>query len=183
MEKARAHSLHFVLADTAGDVWYQQLGAVPRRSGGWSGLYAVAAGSDRQWTGFYDGASVAGVSRAAGREGGESAGRAAGPGPSASGGRTSTSGTGTAAGRSGAAFMLVTPADWRLHLIDNERAFAPSPPADSLVKDARSRLEEPIEQKLAALDRDAVSTELKGLLSEDEIAALLARVDLLLPGS
>jgi len=78
---------------------------------------------------------------------------------------------------------LVTPADWRLHLIDNERAFAASSPTDALLKDARSVLDESLEERLAALDRDAVRAELAGLLSEDEIAALLARVDLLLPHS
>jgi len=78
---------------------------------------------------------------------------------------------------------LVTPADWRLHLIDNERAFAASSPAAALLKDARSGLDKSLEQRLAALDRGAVRAELAGLLSEDEIAALLARVDLLLPHS
>ena len=79
--------------------------------------------------------------------------------------------------------VLITPADWRIHLIDNERAFAAKSPAAPHLADARSRLEEPIEQRLAALDRDAVRAELEGLLSEDETAALLARIDLLLQGS
>jgi hypothetical protein len=78
---------------------------------------------------------------------------------------------------------LITPIDWRLHLIDNERAFAAKSPASAHLKDARSGLDESLEQRLAALDRDALHAELSGLLSEDEIAALLARVDLLLPHS
>jgi hypothetical protein len=79
--------------------------------------------------------------------------------------------------------MLITPADWRIHLIDHEHAFAGKLPAGPHLQDARSRLEKPFKQQLAALDADAVRGELAGLLSEDEIAALLARVELLLPGS
>jgi len=79
--------------------------------------------------------------------------------------------------------MLITPGDWRIHLIDHERAFAAKSPAAPHLKDARSRLDEPFEQRLAALDRNAVRAELEGLLSEDETAALLARIDLLLHGS
>jgi hypothetical protein len=79
--------------------------------------------------------------------------------------------------------MLITLADWRIHLIDHERAFAAKSPAGPYLADARSRLEKPFKQQLAALDPDAVRGELAGLLGEDEIAALLARVELLLPGS
>lgn len=79
--------------------------------------------------------------------------------------------------------VLITPADWQIHLIDNERAFAAKSPAAAHLKDARSRLDRSLEQRLATLDRDAVRAELEGLLNEDEIAALLARVDLLLHGS
>jgi len=79
--------------------------------------------------------------------------------------------------------MLITPGNWRLHLIDHERAFAAKPPAAAHVRDVRSRLEGWLEERLATLDRDAVHAELAGLLSEDEIAALLARIDLLVPGS
>ena len=55
---ARAHSLHFLLADSSGHTWYQELGCVPRRSEGWSGLYPVAATCDKRWTGFYEGESL-----------------------------------------------------------------------------------------------------------------------------
>jgi len=79
--------------------------------------------------------------------------------------------------------VLITPADWQIHLIDNERAFAAKSPAAAHLKDARSRLDRSFEQRLVTLDRDAVRAELEGLLSADEIAALLARVDLLLHGS
>jgi hypothetical protein len=79
--------------------------------------------------------------------------------------------------------MLITPGDWRIHLIDHERAFAAKSPAAPYLADARSRLEKPFEQRLAALDPDTVRGELAGLLGEDEIAALLARVHLLRPGS
>jgi hypothetical protein len=79
--------------------------------------------------------------------------------------------------------MLITPADWRIHLIDHERAFAAKSPAAPYLADARSRLEKPFKQQLAALDPDTVRGELAGLLSEDEIAALLSRVHLLRAGS
>jgi hypothetical protein len=76
--------------------------------------------------------------------------------------------------------MLITPADWRIHLIDHERAFAAKSPAAPYLADARSRLEAPLEQRLAALDPGTVRAELAGLLGEDQLAALLARVELLL---
>lgn len=56
LQRAQAHSLHFVLADTGGDICYQQLGRVPRRSAGWSGLYPGDAG--QHWRGFYEGESL-----------------------------------------------------------------------------------------------------------------------------
>ncbi len=63
---AGTHSLHFVLADRGGDIRYVQLGRVPRRSGAWSGLHPVAAGDERRWVGFYEGASLP---REGGRDG------------------------------------------------------------------------------------------------------------------
>ncbi len=52
LEGAQTLTLHFVLADVFGDVRYVQVGRIPRRSGGWSGLYP----SDREeWLGVYTG--------------------------------------------------------------------------------------------------------------------------------
>jgi penicillin amidase len=47
---AQTLSLHFVLADTGGDVRYLQLGRIPERSEGWSGLYPTTSA---RWTGAY----------------------------------------------------------------------------------------------------------------------------------
>lgn len=56
---AGAHtlSLHFVLADRGGDVRYKQVGCIPRRTGGWSGLYPSHS-HDRGWSGRYVGAAL-----------------------------------------------------------------------------------------------------------------------------
>jgi len=57
LDAASTYSLHFVLAD-AGEVRYCQAGRIPRRSGGWSGLYPVPAGGAKHWQGFYEGANL-----------------------------------------------------------------------------------------------------------------------------
>lgn len=52
LEEAQTLTLHFVLADVFGDVRYVQVGRIPERSGGWSGLYPT----DREaWIGTYTG--------------------------------------------------------------------------------------------------------------------------------
>ena len=52
LEDAQTLSLHFVLADVFGDVRYVQVGRIPQRSAGWSGLYPA----DREeWIGVYTG--------------------------------------------------------------------------------------------------------------------------------
>ncbi len=51
LEKAHTMSLHFVVADTEGQVRYRQQGRIPRRSEDWSGLAPARAGQG--WTGFY----------------------------------------------------------------------------------------------------------------------------------
>lgn len=79
--------------------------------------------------------------------------------------------------------MLVTPADWRIHLIDHERAFRPKTPADPHLDDARSRLGDELGHRLEDLDPGTVRTTLAGLLSDEQIDALLSRVDLLLSRS
>lgn len=55
LERASNFSLHFVLADRAGDIRYTQTGRIPQRSGGWSGLYPVQEEGDQRWLGFFDG--------------------------------------------------------------------------------------------------------------------------------
>ncbi len=57
LEGAHTLSLHFVLADRGGDVRYKQVGCIPRRTGGWSGLYPSAR-DDHAWDGFYRGARL-----------------------------------------------------------------------------------------------------------------------------
>lgn len=54
---AGAHtlSLHFVLADKGGDIRYCQLGSIPKRDGGWSGLYPAGFKSEQRWCGLYTG--------------------------------------------------------------------------------------------------------------------------------
>ncbi len=52
LEDAQTLSLHFVLADVSGDVRYVQVGRIPQRSGGWSGLYPTDV---EDWVGVYTG--------------------------------------------------------------------------------------------------------------------------------
>nr|ADI22130.1 protein related to penicillin acylase [uncultured myxobacterium HF0200_19H16] len=58
LEKAHTLSLHFVLADKAGEIGYCQLGSIPKRSNGWSGLFPVSANGPYQWDGLYCGDSL-----------------------------------------------------------------------------------------------------------------------------
>ena len=51
-------SLHFVLADRGGDVRYVQVGRIPERSGGWSGLPPAPKGGAFGWRGRYTGDSL-----------------------------------------------------------------------------------------------------------------------------
>jgi len=55
VDRAPLFSLHLIFADVGGDLRYAQAGRVPRRTGGWSGLYPVPAGGDAAWRGFYEG--------------------------------------------------------------------------------------------------------------------------------
>lgn len=48
-------SLHFVLADRGGDVRYVQVGRIPARSGGWSGLPPAPKDGAFGWSGRYTG--------------------------------------------------------------------------------------------------------------------------------
>ncbi|MBC7793038.1 MAG: penicillin acylase family protein [Clostridia bacterium] len=55
LTKAQTLTLHFVLADTSGDVRYVQVGRIPERSDGWSGLYPS---ENAAWVGTYTGARM-----------------------------------------------------------------------------------------------------------------------------
>ncbi len=57
LERAHTLSLHFVIADRD-RVVYRQNGRIPRRTGGWSGLYPVPAKGARRWEGVYTGADL-----------------------------------------------------------------------------------------------------------------------------
>ena len=79
--------------------------------------------------------------------------------------------------------MLITYDDWRVHLIDHERAFAAKLPSEPYLDDARDRLDDEMVRRLKALKNDGVRTRLADLLSERQIEALLERVDLVLSRS
>ena len=46
------------MADRSGDIQYAQAGYIPKRTGGWSGLYPVSALDGPTWEGFYHGAGL-----------------------------------------------------------------------------------------------------------------------------
>lgn len=75
---------------------------------------------------------------------------------------------------------LVTPGDWEIHLIDHEAAFAPRLPPAFYLADGRSKLDRELAAGLAALDPTEIEAEMEGLLTEEQIAALLQRRELLL---
>lgn len=49
LARAHSYSLHFVLADTANDIRYCQLGRIPKRRSNWSGLYPVRGEASAWW--------------------------------------------------------------------------------------------------------------------------------------
>ena len=58
LQQANTLSLHFVIADCTGDLRYQQAGRIPRRTGGWSGLYPTDRASAQRWDGVFGGAEL-----------------------------------------------------------------------------------------------------------------------------
>ncbi len=58
LQRANTLSLHFVIADSGGDLRYQQAGRIPRRTGGWSGLYPTDRKSAQRWDGVFDGVEL-----------------------------------------------------------------------------------------------------------------------------
>lgn len=75
---------------------------------------------------------------------------------------------------------LITTSDWQIHLIDHEQALKPSVPSPYHLDAGRAMLDEDFAAALAGLDAELVRAELGGLLSEEQIEALLKRRDLLL---
>jgi penicillin G amidase len=57
LERAHTLSLHLVIADRT-EVVFRDVGRIPRRTGGWSGLYPVPAKGERRWDGVYTGESL-----------------------------------------------------------------------------------------------------------------------------
>jgi hypothetical protein len=76
--------------------------------------------------------------------------------------------------------MLISNADWKISLIDHEQAFKPSLPSRYHLEDARSKLDEDFRELLTGLDADAVGEELGDLLTDEQLDALFARLQLLL---
>ena len=67
-----------------------------------------------------------------------------------------------------------------MYLIDHEAAFSPRLPAAFYLEDGRSKLDGELAGRLRTLDPNAVRAELAGLLSKEQIDAVLQRRDLLL---
>ncbi|MEM6733976.1 MAG: penicillin acylase family protein, partial [Myxococcota bacterium] len=57
MDDAHPFSLHFVFAERGGVLKYRQGGRIPKRTGGWSGLYPTRA-ERADWCGFFEGAGL-----------------------------------------------------------------------------------------------------------------------------
>ncbi|MEL6548281.1 MAG: penicillin acylase family protein, partial [Myxococcota bacterium] len=57
MNGAHPFSLHFVFAERGGALKYRQGGRIPKRSGGWTGLYPARA-ERADWSGFHEGAGM-----------------------------------------------------------------------------------------------------------------------------
>jgi hypothetical protein len=75
---------------------------------------------------------------------------------------------------------LISFDDWKIHLIDHEQALKPNLPSPYHLADGRSMLDADLAAALASLEPATVHAELDSLLSEDQIAALLERRDLLI---
>ena len=76
--------------------------------------------------------------------------------------------------------MLISTVDWKVHLIDHEQAFNPSLPSSYHLEDARAKLDQDFRDLLTALDPAELRVEMDGLLTSEQIDALLERRGLLL---
>ncbi len=74
---------------------------------------------------------------------------------------------------------LITTGDWQVHLIDHEAAFEPRLPPALFLEDGRAKLDDELTSRLAALDPAEVTAEMNSLLTDEQIAVLLERRDLL----
>ncbi len=76
--------------------------------------------------------------------------------------------------------QLVTPVDWRLHLIDHSRSFRLSTEVSPRFLAKPTRMPRELLERLAALDEKTVARRLRGLVSRARVRALMARRDQLL---
>lgn len=76
--------------------------------------------------------------------------------------------------------MLWTTHDWKPHLIDNSAAFAAVPGRPACLEGVNLRLDLDIVNRLLSLDAESLHRELDGLLSDEQIDAILARRDSIL---
>ena len=75
---------------------------------------------------------------------------------------------------------LITPADWKLHLIDHSRSFRLQKRLLEGMEEEPMGLPRALHERLRALDRKMMTTLLGDLLSKAQIKALLARRDRIL---
>ncbi len=73
--------------------------------------------------------------------------------------------------------ILVTRRDWDVHLIDHSAAFAPVASAPELLEEGLAGADPELLRRLADVDRDLLRYEVRDLLGEPAIAALVARLD------
>ena len=72
---------------------------------------------------------------------------------------------------------LVTPADWKLHLIDHSRAFRPEDELPDVFVNRAIRVRRDVYERLKALDRNATVRLLKPYVSRVRVDALFVRRD------
>ena len=72
---------------------------------------------------------------------------------------------------------LVTPADWKLHLIDHSRAFRPEEELPDFFLEREIRVRRDVYERLRGLDRDAIARLLKPLVSGIRVDAMFTRRD------
>lgn len=76
--------------------------------------------------------------------------------------------------------QLITPEDWRLHLIDHTRAFRQQQGLPPKLDAVRMRLPDAMVERLRTLDAERLETLTEGLLTRARMKALLARRDRIL---
>lgn len=76
--------------------------------------------------------------------------------------------------------ILITTHDWQIHLIDHSSAFAPLPTSPPDLADQPLELDLEVVNALLRLEPESLSDRLDGILTQNEIDAVLARRDLIL---